>query len=172
MSRKRINKGLWIDRFPDWVRRVIDEHPTLTPEDIEYAVQTAFKFIYVKISNPTYPIIRLKTLGVFYPSLKKVNFSMRNSIKTYRRGVGRLTTVIATIKKLWPIRQRLQQEAKGAYTYRDWKQYHKASEGQDKIIYVSNTYTTTKYTDEKLCGMNGEEILQNIPQNITQNPKN
>lgn len=156
MSRKKVNKGLWIDRFPQWIDKMLSKNPNLDKNDLEFIVQTFFKFVHQKMSNPTLPTIRIKGIGAFKPSLKKVNFSMRQSIKAYRRGIGFREKAIRRIEKFWPIRNRLMAESKGEYTYRDWKQYHNASEGKDKVIYVSNTYTTTKYTDEELLILNGE----------------
>lgn len=152
--RQKFKQFFWIDRFPNWTDAVLKKHPNLSKADLENLVQIVFKFIHEKMSNPTYPIIRIKGFGAFQPSLKKLNFSMRMSIYMYRKGKAYRETVVNKIKRLWPIRKRIIAENNGAYTYRNWKQYHKASEGEDKIIYVSNSRTTTKYTDEELLILN------------------
>lgn len=148
------------DRWLGWKNKKLEEH-NISEEHLHFAINHTFDFIEMAIMNPTMPVIVMENLGTFKPTLSMINASIRYRMRWYRSGNKSREEIVDDLKRLWPIRNRLINEALGEFTSRNWNQYFLASDG-DYINFIKNEYTTErKWVEYKLDDKNNKKFKLN-----------
>ena len=122
----------FVDRFGKWnveIARITGVDEKL----VRYVVDTHYDFIVEAMSNPTMPAIKLGKLGKFTPSNSRINASLRASFRHFHRGNKTREEMTASVRKLWPVKQRLYFETLGGWTAQVWHRLFRASKGETEI---------------------------------------
>lgn len=128
------------NRWPEWKKSKLEE-TGLSEEKLELLLDSVFDFVKISMENPTMPVIKLGDFANLKPSVGKLTGAVKRAIWNWRNGNKSREGVVALIKKVWPIRNRLINEYNGEFTAKNWHQYFKASVGKDFIVFVKNRYT-------------------------------
>lgn len=67
------------------------------------------------------PTILISNFGTFKPSYAQIGRSLSRMVNSYRLGTTTAEKLREQVKRLWPIRKRLQKEKKGIATWREWR---------------------------------------------------
>ena len=122
-----------LERLPGWKEKIMEEYG-ITEKHLLFIVDHAVNWIPDAISNPTMPEIQIKGFGSFRPNLRGIKNSLHMS-KRHRIKSGDPTLFKEKVKKLWPVRNRLINEANGEYTQTNWAKHFKESEGEVYVVY-------------------------------------
>lgn len=122
-----------LERIPGWKERIMEEYD-LSEEHVDFIVNHAVNWIPDTIENPTMPEIQIKGFGTFRPNLKVIKSALSQSLRHKKIGANE-QLFEDKVRKLWPIRNRLINEANGEYTQTNWAKHFKESEGEVFIVY-------------------------------------
>ena len=123
------------DRFTGWEEKVREKY-NLDEEQFDMLIDYNFAFIRDCMDNPTMPIITIPKFGSFSPKLGRINMSLYLYFRWYKKkGESYRNTIKEKVAIVWPVRNRLVNEAKGEYTASNWSQHFKRSIGSKKIIF-------------------------------------
>lgn len=116
----------------------------------ELILGSLFDSIYVAITDPRMPSkIQIPLFGYFKLSNRKINQSLRATIRFYKRGGLSYDYVKSRISRLWPIKNRLAKEKQNHYTYKEWK---KKSVYDEMVMLVKNVKEKREKSKEVIFG--------------------
>ena len=85
----------------------ICEEQDIDFEDGVEMMEVLFKDVSLLMSDDTMPAIYLKNFGTFRPTIKRINWRLRIAFFYYKRGSFSRERLVAMIRKLWLVKQRL-----------------------------------------------------------------
>jgi hypothetical protein len=90
-------------------------------EEGEFIIGKFFESFNNAITDPRVPKVKLPLIGTFYPKVRYIYRSLRASYRFYHLGGASSEYMKARIKRIWPVRNRLLEEANGKITWNEWR---------------------------------------------------
>ena len=93
----------------------------ITIEEGEFIVDCFFRSFKKAITDPRVPRVMLPMFGTFQPKINYIYRSLRASFRFYRKGGLTTEYIVARVKRIWPVRNRLIEEQQSKETWKLWK---------------------------------------------------
>lgn len=94
----------------------------ITYEEGRLMVAAVLDSIEEYLKDPRLPNVKLPMFGEFKPSIGKIHMSLKASFRNYKRkGISTREYLVARVKRIWPIKQRILKEKEGIETWPTWK---------------------------------------------------
>lgn len=103
------------------VLKELSEKYDLTEDEVDEILDHFFMTLKKYMGHSTMPTIKITNFGTFRPTVSRINWQIGIAFTMMRKGMRNRLHVENMIRRLWPIKQRLIQEKRGVYTYKEWK---------------------------------------------------
>lgn len=123
----------------------------ITVEEGEFIIGKFFESFRDALTDPRVPKVMLPLFGTFQPKIKYIYRSLRASIRFHKSGGTTREYLNARIRRIWPVRNRLIEEANKGTTWNSWR---KESVKEKFIQLVKDEREEKKKSKEVVYGAN------------------
>lgn len=114
----------YLKRYSEIIN-TISETLGIPVKDVEEIIDYFFFTFKVFITDPRMPKIKISNLGTFKPTVGKIKKNLWHAFKYYRLGTFPRERMVMRVQAVWEIMKRLQKEAKGEHTWKEWRDKYK-----------------------------------------------
>jgi len=136
VARLKPRPTTFLKKLEPELKQIAKEHK-LTDLELEEIIDYFFITLKAMIEDERLPKIQITNFGTFRPTIGKLNFDLNKSFFYMHRGSYDRDKLIAKVKKLWPVRQRLAKEGRGEETWKLWSKKKKSIDYIKKPQYIA-----------------------------------